>query len=109
MTPFPGRNVGVTEAMEALDSLEGSAEYNGSQADMLNIALIRLVLRRQSMMLAACLGVFDTMKDWPPILRAIVLSIRGLAPAGTVHAAPIPEEPWDVNPVPRPTSDNQES
>jgi len=102
MMPFPGRDVSVSEAYEALDNLEECINYNCSPAQMQQLALVRLVLRRQSMLLAACNGWLRAKGTGLPTERQIMLSIRGIAPVGSDQVVDQVVDQLEEKPVPQP-------
>jgi hypothetical protein len=101
--PFRERDVLATEALDALELLEEFLTYAGRPIDLQRIALVRLVLRRQTMLLENCQVLINALPQVSPMARKIYLAINAMVPVmANLQLQQQQQEPVGKE-VPRPT------
>jgi hypothetical protein len=93
----------VTDALEATDCLESLLEGYARDEDWGALALVRYVLRRQSLLLAASCGALKALCTGQPTLMKLIANIESISPRPPVVVTPVDGGSAEEKRVPGPS------
>lgn len=98
----------ITQALDALDYMEGYVEVSAGKDGLERLAIVRRVLRSQALLLARCSGALKAGDYVTPTRQRIIKDIAEALPELKDSLPFVIVATVEENPVPGPTPNNPE-